>query len=82
MVLRAGTCRAAAGLGIRCSRKRIVRLMRADGLQDVCHRRKRGHKPVLATHDDLVKRQFRAEGSDRLWLTDIARRPVGSTAAR
>ena len=59
------------GLGIRCGRKRVARLMRADGLQGVCHRRKRGHIPLPATHDDLVQRQFHAEGPDRLWFTDI-----------
>lgn len=59
------------GLGIRCGRKRVARLMRADGLQSVCHRRKHGHVPLPATHEDLVKRQFRADGPDRLWFTDI-----------
>lgn len=59
------------GLGICCGRKRIARLMREDGLQGVCHRRKRGHVPAAATHDDLVKCQFHADGPDRLWFTDI-----------
>ncbi|QIR69949.1 IS3 family transposase [Kocuria sp. KD4] len=58
-------------LGVRCGRKRVARLMRADGLQGVCHRRKGGHIPLPATHDDLVQRQFHAEGPDRLWFTDI-----------
>ena len=59
------------GLGVRCGRKRVARLMRADGLQGVCHPRKGGHLPLPATHDDLVQRQFHAEGPDRLWFTDI-----------
>lgn len=59
------------GMGIRCGRKRIARLMREDGLQGICHWRKRAHIPAPATHDDLVKRQFHADGPDRLWFTDI-----------
>lgn len=60
------------GLGLVCGRKRIARLMRAAGLRGVCHQRKHRHwKPDPATHDDLVKRQFRAEAPDRVWFTDI-----------
>ncbi|MBU1250286.1 MAG: IS3 family transposase, partial [Actinobacteria bacterium] len=47
------------GLGVHVARKRVARLMRADGLVGVSHRRKRrGWKPDTATHEDLVKRQF------------------------
>lgn len=42
------------GLGVRCGRRRVARLMRADGLQGVCQRRKGGHISLPATHDDLV----------------------------
>lgn len=59
------------GMGLACGRKRVARLMRDDGLQGVCHRRKRAHVPAPATHDDLVKREFQAGGPDRLWFTDI-----------
>ena len=46
--------------------------MRVAGLRGVCHQRKHRHfKPDPATHDDLVKRQFRAEAPDRIWFTDI-----------
>lgn len=65
------------GMGIRCGRKRVARLMRVDGLQGVCHRRKRGHKPLPATHEDLVRRQFRASGPDRVWFTDITQHRAG-----
>ena len=58
----AARLRAELGLGIRCSCKRVALQMRADGLQGVCHRRKRGHEPSPTNHDDPVKRQFRAEG--------------------
>lgn len=60
------------GLGVHVARKRVARLMRADGLVGVSHRRKRrGWKPDTATHEDLVKRQFRADAPNRLWFCDI-----------
>lgn len=60
------------GLGVRVGRKRVARLMRKADLQGVCHRRKRrGWKPAPAPHDDLVKRQFRADRPNRLWFCDI-----------
>lgn len=60
------------GLELRVGRKRVARLMRQADLAGVSHRRKRrGWKPDTATHDDLVKRQFRADGPDRLWFCDI-----------
>jgi len=59
-------------LGVRVGRKRVARLMRLDGLVGVSHRRKRrGWKPDTATHEDLVKRQFRADAPNRLWFCDI-----------
>lgn len=73
------------GMGVRCGRKRVARLMAADGLTGICHRRKRGHKPMPATHEDLVQRCFTATGPDRLWFTDITRTApptAGCTAAR
>ncbi|SFI75119.1 Integrase core domain-containing protein [Microbacterium saccharophilum] len=60
------------GLGVHVGRKRVARLMRLDGLVGVSHRRKRrGWKPDTATHEDLVKRQFRADAPNRLWFCDI-----------
>lgn len=60
------------GLGVHVGRKRVARLMRADGIVGVSHRRKRrGWKPDTATHEDLVKRQFRADAPNRLWFCDI-----------
>jgi putative transposase len=59
------------GLGLRIGRKRVARLMRAADIHGVSHRRKRRHRPDTATHDDLVKRQFTADGPDRVWFTDI-----------
>ncbi|WP_194241563.1 IS3 family transposase [Galbitalea soli] len=59
-------------LGVRVGCKRVARLMRQDGLVGVSHRRKRrGWKPETATHEDPVKRQFRADTPNRLWFCDI-----------
>jgi transposase InsO family protein len=58
------------GLGIRCGRKRVERLMARAGICGV-HRRKGRSRPAPAVHDDLVARKFRADGPDRLWVTDI-----------
>jgi transposase InsO family protein len=58
------------GLGIRCGRKRVERLMTRAGICGV-HRRRSRSRPAPAVHDDLVARQFRADGPDRLWVTDI-----------
>lgn len=67
------------GLGIACGRKRVARLMRAAGLVGVCHRRKRrGQRPLPAPHEDLVRRDFTADGPDRLWCTDITEHPTNT----
>jgi len=60
--------------GIRVGRKRVARLMRAAGLRGSTLRRY-----VVTTQSDsqarpdvdLVKRQFYADGPDRLWVADI-----------
>jgi putative transposase len=59
------------GLGIRCGRKRVARIMRSLGVRGVCHRRKLRNRPAPAVHDDLVRRVFSAETIDRVWFTDI-----------
>ena len=60
------------GLGVHIARKRVARLMRLDGLVGASHRREgRGWKPDTATHEDLVKRKFRADAPNRLWFCDI-----------
>jgi len=65
------------GLGLRCGRKRIARLMRGAGLVGVGYRRKRRHERLPAPHDDLVGRRFVADAPDRLWCTDITEHPTG-----
>lgn len=60
------------GMGVRIGRKRVARLMRQARLHGVAHQRKHKRAGRLpATHDDLVQRQFCADGPDRVWFTDI-----------
>jgi len=63
-----------AAEGEHIGRKRVVRLMKAEGLRGVSRR-----KYVVTTRraerarpaPDLVQRDFTAEGPDRLWVADI-----------
>jgi putative transposase len=68
------------GEGIRCSRKRVERLMRQAGIQGVYRRRGRGctrRDPAAVPNDDLVGRQFNPLGPDRLWVMDVTEHPTG-----
>ncbi len=61
-------------LGIRCSRKRVARLMREAGLQGCMRGGRRGttcRNERSAPAEDLVKRNFRATTMDRIWVADI-----------
>ena len=65
--------------GVHVSRKRVARLMRSAGLQGVSRRRfvtttlrDRDARPA----PDLVKRNFQALASDRLWVADITYIPT------
>ena len=67
------------GLGTRCSRKRVERLMRQASIQGVYRRRRRGctrRDPAGAPSDDLVGRQFDPRGPDQLWVMDITEHPT------
>jgi putative transposase len=63
------------GEGVRCSRKRVARLMRKVGLRGCC----RGRGKRTTTHragrtpfvPDLVERDFAPVAPDRLWVADI-----------
>lgn len=63
------------GLGRQVNHKRVQRLMHAQGLQGVTRRRRsKGCTRSRAgdpRSDDLVKRQFRPDRPDRLWVQDI-----------
>ena len=71
-----------AATGVHVGRKRIARLMRAAGLVGV-HRRHRARvvaQPEVARRfvPDLVRRNFRASGPDRLWVADITYLPTAA----
>jgi putative transposase len=60
--------------GIRVSRKRVERLMRAAGISGLV-RRRRGRTtirvPGVCVADDLVERQFRPGTPNVLWIADV-----------
>jgi putative transposase len=67
------------GLGLPVNRKRVARLMRQAGLQGLYRRRRHGctvRDPAAEPAGDLVNRQFRVEGPNRLWVTDITEHPT------
>jgi putative transposase len=62
--------------GVRVGRKRVARLMRELGIAGVSRRSKSRFKTTIPAKDapaapDLVRREFRAPGRDRLWVADI-----------
>ncbi len=62
------------GRGIRCSKKRVARLMRELGLQGAHRRRRFGctkRDPRKEGFPDLVDRQFRADAPNKLWVADM-----------
>ena len=61
-------------LGVRCSRKRVARLMRKSGLRGCLRGRKKRttrRDPLAVPAADLVRRNFAATAPDRLWTADI-----------
>jgi putative transposase len=62
-------------IGVRCSRKRVARLMRKEGLQGCL--RGRGRKrttrrdPAAIAAPDLVERNFCAVAPNKIWTADI-----------
>jgi putative transposase len=67
--------------GVRVSRKRVERLMRAHGLQGAFLRKRwRGstrQHPTATPAPDLVNRDFTAPAPNRLWVADSSRIPTG-----
>lgn len=67
------------GQDVRCSKKRVERLMRQAGVQGIHRRRRRGcTRRDLAgvPFDDLVKRQFDPAAPDQLWVMDVTEHPT------
>ena len=72
------------GQGVRCSKKRVERLMAQAGIAGIhrrrrggCTKRDRGAEPS----DDLVKRAFDPEAPDHLWVMDVTEHPIGDGKA-
>ena len=65
--------------GVRCSRKRVARLMRKAGIEG-CHRRRSFRTTQRAAEaepvPDLVQRQFKVEAPNRLWTADFTYVPT------
>jgi len=62
------------GMGLRCSRKRVERLMAQAGIVGIHRRKGRGctrRDPDASPSDDLVKRQFTVTEPDLLWVMDV-----------
>jgi putative transposase len=70
-----------AAAGIRCSRKRVARLMRRAGIVG-CHRRRQVgttvREPSAPPAPDHLERQFVAETPNRKWTADITYIPTWS----
>jgi putative transposase len=66
--------------GVNVGRKRVARLMRELGIQGVSRRgKRRARKSTTAEAEaapDLVKREFKAERPDELWVADITYIPT------
>lgn len=62
------------GLRIRCSKKRVARLMSEAGLEGTHRRRRRGmtrSNPRQQPSADLVQRGFTAREPNRIWVADM-----------
>jgi putative transposase len=67
------------GEGIRCSRKRVERLMRQAGVSGIYRRRHRGctRRDLAADPaDDLVNREFNPVSPNDLWVMDVTEHPT------
>ena len=66
-----------SGAGKLATENWVHRLCRDQKLASTTVRRQRDKgRPGPAVHDDLVRRDFRAAGPDRVWLTDITELPT------
>lgn len=68
------------GHGLRCSRKRVARLMRLAGLKGIHRGRRFGctrRNPARLGFPDLVKRSFKADAPNQLWVADMTQHQTG-----
>jgi hypothetical protein len=64
---------------IRCSKKRVERLMAQAGVSGIRRRRRRGstrRDPALEPSDDLVNRAFDPTEPNQLWVMDVTEHPT------
>ncbi len=67
------------GQELRCSRKRVERLMRQAGVVGIHRRKRRGctrRDRAAEPSDDLVNRAFDPAEADRLWVMDVTEHPT------
>jgi putative transposase len=67
--------------GIRAGKKRVARLMRAEGLQGACFQkwvRTTTRDADAQASPDLVQRQFSADAPNKLWVADITYIPTSA----
>jgi len=67
------------GEDIKCSKKRVERLMAQAGIAGIHRRRRRGctwRDPDAEPSDDLVNRQFNPAAPDELWVMDVTEHPT------
>jgi putative transposase len=62
--------------GVTVGHNSVSLLMRRAGLVGLPLRRRAKRVPSQVTVTDLVRRQFQADGPDRLWVTDITEHPT------
>jgi transposase InsO family protein len=62
--------------GLVAGHNTVMLLMRRAGLSGLPLRRRAKRVPPQKTVTDLVKRQFTADGPNRLWVTDITEHPT------
>ncbi len=63
--------------GIRVGYNTVSLLMRRAGLSGLPLRRRARRVPPAVTVTDLVQRDFRRDGPNQLWVTDITEHPTG-----
>lgn len=63
--------------GMKAGRNRVARLCCQQRIFSVLVKKRGKHRKTgPPVHDDLVQRQFTADGPDKLWLTDITEHPT------
>lgn len=65
--------------GHEVSERTVWKICSANGWWSVFGKKRRGKKAKVGApaHDDLVRRQFRADGPNKVWLTDITEHRTG-----